>query len=222
MHEELKNNAGVESVTVGGRAIEGPIQAVSGTKGGEVVAMTTAITYADHMRNISRTFDLKSYPANEATLDELIDTPELQKRAGNPSTRISPQLKVRKGDKTSTPLQYTYEAADCKIFYTHESFADPETIWKQVYDAYLEPEKKCVKGSTGHKSSISGGFVPYGPWTLKDEDMPVPQDRAANETSDSKPASSNESATSFEGAGSRVGASIALYFAVAAGVAMHL
>jgi hypothetical protein len=212
IHEEFKNNAGIRSVTVGGRAIEGPIQAVSGTKGGEVVPLMRSIQQADHMRNISRTFELKSYPAGEATLDELIDTPELQKRAGDGMSRVQAQLMMRKGDKTSTPLQYTYEAADCRIFYTHESFADPVTIWKQVWDAFLEPESKCVKNSTGHKSSISGGFVPYGPWKLRDEDLPRPESQETSEEA----AKGNAEPDKFEGAGSRMGASVVAFVTVAA------
>lgn len=161
------------------------------------------------MRNISRTFDLKSYPAGEATLDEFIDTPELQKRAGDGMTRFQTQLEMRKGDKKSTPLQYTYEAADCKIFYTHESFADPETIWKQVWDAYSQPESRCVKNSTGHKSSISGGFVPYGPWALKNDDLPTPQGQEANGTSEAQAATSNQEQEVFEGAGIKTTMSVA-------------
>lgn len=38
--------------------------------------------------------------------------------------------KLRKGDDTRTPLQFTYEAADCRIFYTAESWADPVEAWK--------------------------------------------------------------------------------------------
>ncbi|OAG07605.1 uncharacterized protein CC84DRAFT_1216541 [Paraphaeosphaeria sporulosa] len=218
IHEEFKNNAGIRSVTVGGRAIEGPIQAVSGNKGGEVVPLIRGIQQADRMRNISRTFSLESYPADEATLDEIIDTPELQRRAGDDMTRVQAQLMMRKGDKSSKPLQYTYEAADCRIFYTHESFADPVTAWKQVWGAFLDPESKCVKNSTGHKSSLSGGFVPYGPWTLKDEDLPKPE---STETSEEAAKGSPEG-TDFEGVGSREGASVIALFATVAIMLMQL
>ncbi|KAL1612411.1 hypothetical protein SLS60_000637 [Paraconiothyrium brasiliense] len=179
IHEELKNNAGIRSVIVGGRDTEGPIQAVAGTKGGEVIPLMRAIEQADHMRNISLTFDLKAYPAHEATLDELIDTLELRKRAGRGMT----------------------------IFYTHESFADPDDARKQVWDAFLVPENKCVKGSTGHKSSISGGFVPYGPWAMKHEDLPVPQSKGTNDTSEVVDQKS-PTPTEYEGTERRMGASV--------------
>lgn len=176
------------------------------------------IQQAERMRNISRTFELKSYPADEATLDEIIDTPELQKRVGDDMTRVQAQLMMRKGDKSSKPLQYTYEAADCRIFYTHESFADPVTAWKQVWDAFQEPESKCVKNSTGHKSSLSGGFVPYGPWTLKDEDLPRPESQETGEEA----AKGTPEQTDFDGAGSRFGAPVLALFATVVVALMHL
>lgn len=135
---------------------------------------------------------------------------ELQKRAGNAKTRVQMQLAMRKGDKSSTPLQYIYEAADCRIFYTHESFADPITIWKQVWDAYMQPENKCVKNSTGHKSGISGGFVPYGPWVLKNEDLPVPQEQGANGANEA--ANEKPPAMEYDGAGSRLDMSLVVLF----------
>ncbi|KAF1976102.1 hypothetical protein BU23DRAFT_588280 [Bimuria novae-zelandiae CBS 107.79] len=216
LHEELKNNAGIRSITVGGRALHGPIQAVSGSKGGEVVSLMRGITQAERMRNISRTFDLATFPAGEATLDELVDTPQLQKRAGDGNTRLSIKMQMRKGDRTATPLQYMYEAADCKIFYTHESFARPEVAWKQVWDAYLEPEGRCVNGSTGHESAISGGFVPYGPWVLRNEDLPVPQGQEGNGTETSL------DEVAFEGAGRRVGVESVALFVVVVAMVMQL
>ncbi|KAJ4294498.1 hypothetical protein N0V90_008189 [Kalmusia sp. IMI 367209] len=221
IHEELKNNGGIRSVTVGGRPIAGPIQVVSGTKGGEVIPIMYGIEDAEHMRNMSRTFDLKSYPAGEATLDELIGTEQLQKRAGNAQTRLQVQLEMRKGDKTSTPLQYTYEAADCRIFYTHESFADPDTAWKQVWDAFVDTSK-CVAGSTGHNSSISGGFVPYGPWALKDEDLPVPQGQETPASEEQATTTEKPKPIKFDGAGNQMSSSVGALLIVVLVAVMQL
>ena len=222
LHEELKNNGGIKSIVVGGRAEEGYMSAVSGSKSGESISLRDGIAMAEHLRNVSRKFDLKSYPADEATLDEFIDMPELKTRAnGGESVWIPIQANMRKGDKTSTPLNFVEDVADCRIFYTHESFANAETAWKQVWDAFLEPEKKCVKGSTGHNTSISGGFVPYGPWKLKDEDLPVPQNKEENKQADktgsAAPAASSKPAD-FEGAGSKMSASIAALLVTVVGM----
>jgi hypothetical protein len=60
-----------------------------------------------------------------------------------------------------TPLQYVYEAADCRIFYTSVSWRDPEAAWRQAWDAFGDRER-CVEGSTRHRSSIRGGYRPFG------------------------------------------------------------
>lgn len=175
IYEEFKNNIGVQTVVVGGRSIKGPMQAVSGTKGGEVIPVYWGVAVAQHMKNLTAIFDLETFPADDTTLDSLLNTPQLMTRAGDDFTRIQVQLATRKGDKSGVPLQYVYEAADCKIFYSYKTFAHPDAAWKAAWDAHIYPDMSCVEGSTGHKSSVSGGFKPYGPWAIKDEDMPVPQ-----------------------------------------------
>jgi hypothetical protein len=75
-----------------------------------------------------------------------------------------------------------------------------------------------VKDSTGHKSSISGGFVPYGPWKLKNEDLPRPESREASEEAAKGNAEPDES----EGAGSMMGASAVALFVRAAAMLVQL
>lgn len=171
---------------------------------------------------MSREFNLKSYPSTEKTLDELIDTEQMQRRAGDEHSRIQLQTQLRKGDKTATPLQYVYEAADCRIFYTQETFADPEQAWKQVWDAYKD-DSKCVEGSTKDKSSISGGFQPYGPYSLKSEDLPKSEKSETKLNEEKQKATENgKPEDKKEGAGSKMSFSIAAAFAAFVVAAMQL
>lgn len=74
---------------------------------------------------------------------------------------------VRRGDASVTPLQFVYEAADCRFFYTAEMLANVSTIWTRVaniaFGKSSSPRQDwarnplCVRGSTGHRSSVSGG-----------------------------------------------------------------
>ncbi|KAF1849948.1 uncharacterized protein K460DRAFT_300496 [Cucurbitaria berberidis CBS 394.84] len=180
-HEELKNIAGIKAVTVGGRPINAPIQTVTGTKGGEVIPLIQFPTYAELALNVTSLFKLASVKANDAVLTTLANIPQISVRAGDSSSRAQSQDQIRKGDKTATPLQFIYDASDCKIFYTADTYADPDAAWKQAWDAFQD-DSKCVKGSTGHKSSISGGFKPYGAGELKAEDQP--DEPAADSTND--------------------------------------
>lgn len=171
-HEELKNIAGVKAVTVGGRPTNKPIQTVTGSKGGEVVPLITFPGYAGVLLNISGSVGLSSVKNNDATLTALASLTQLPVRAGDGSSRVQAQDQVRKGDKTATPLQFIYEASDCKIFYTADSFADPDLAWKQAWDAHND-DSRCVEGSTKHMSSISGGFKAFGATAVKPEDQPA-------------------------------------------------
>ncbi|KAK1990798.1 hypothetical protein LX36DRAFT_591923 [Colletotrichum falcatum] len=170
-HEELKNIAGVKAVTVGGRPENKPIQTVAGTKGGEVIPLIRFAQLATEMLNFSSAAGLSSVQSDDVVLNAVADVPNVAVRVGDDSSRLQSQDQIRKGDKTATPLQYIYEAADCRIFYTAESYADPVEAWKQVWSAYSD-NSKCVEGSTGHKSSISGGYKPFGSAQVTSEDEP--------------------------------------------------
>lgn len=127
--------------------------------------------YAEIALNISTALSLSSYSDNDATLSAVANVPQVLTRAGDQASRLQSQDQVRKGDASGTPLQYIYEASDCKIFYTATTYADPDAAWKQAWDAFKD-DSKCVEGSTGHASSISGGFKAFGPGELKAEDQP--------------------------------------------------
>lgn len=170
-HEELKNIAGVRAVTVGGRPENKPIQTITGSKGGEVIPMFTFPQYASKLLNISSTVGISSVKANDATLSALANVPRIAVRAGDASSRVQSQDQIRKGDQSATPLQFLYEAADCRIFYTPKSYSDPDLAWKQAWDAFVD-DSKCVSNSTKHKSSISGGFKAFGTAGLGADDQP--------------------------------------------------
>lgn len=169
--EELKNIAGVKSVAVGGRPEEKPMQAVTGSKGGEVVPLYLFPEYAGLLLNISSPLGLSTVKSNDAALTKIANVPRLATRAGDGATRIQSQDQIRKGDSSASPLHFIYDAADCKIFYTAETFSDPDAAWKQAWDAFSD-DSKCVTGSTKHKSSISGGFKPFGAKELTADDQP--------------------------------------------------
>jgi hypothetical protein len=59
----------------------------------------------------------------------------------------------RMNDSSETPLEFIYEAADCKLFYTKATFFTPQNMWKAAVDAKWG-KGKCVPGSTGDKTAI--------------------------------------------------------------------
>ncbi|KAL5354942.1 hypothetical protein BJX96DRAFT_140397 [Aspergillus floccosus] len=160
-HEELKNIAGVQAVAVGGRPQDGPMQTVGGSKGGEVPSHIALAVSIQMVVNITQAYDLAGYDG----LETLANPHPLLTRAGDDQSRIQLQDQIRKGDESGAALQYIYEAADCRLYYTTKTLFHPEAMWEAAWSAYQDTSK-CVNGSTDQPSSISGGYKPFGPGDL--------------------------------------------------------
>lgn len=155
LHESLKNIVGVQSVVVGGRPLEGPMQAVGGSKGGEVIDISVLTEIATGAVAIAGPLGLDGL--KHPGLLQLANADALLARAGDGNTRIQMYNRYREGDPSGTPMQYIYEAADCRMFYTADTLLHPEAMWAAAWTANTD-RTKCVKGSTMHPSSISGGI----------------------------------------------------------------
>lgn len=60
---------------------------------------------------------------------------------------------IRQGDET--PLQFTYEAADCRIFWTPKTIFNYAALWQYAADAIWSNSSLCVSGSTGYSNNGS-------------------------------------------------------------------
>lgn len=141
--EELKTQAGVKSVVVGGRPEYGPMQAVSGIRGSQVYS-------AESMQEIFCT--ITSVNASTAPFFPSpynydppinVDVESVEFNIRNQIRRSAPDV----------PLQFTYQAADCRIFYTAAMLADYSVLWQTAADALWSNNGLCVKGSTRHPST---------------------------------------------------------------------
>jgi hypothetical protein len=46
---------------------------------------------------------------------------------------------------SQTPLQFLYQPANCRIFYTKEMLFSPDAVWKRTVDAtWTDPAANCV------------------------------------------------------------------------------
>lgn len=57
---------------------------------------------------------------------------------------------MRKGNPT--PLQYTYVAADCRLYFTLDNVFNMTSLWHDVSEAAWGKKKLCVEGSVGYAS----------------------------------------------------------------------
>jgi hypothetical protein len=149
--EMMHHEAGVRVVAVGGRPITGPMQAPAGTRG--------AIEYD--------TFNLDSSIDTVQTILQQNNSPEqnfLPNRSNTGDVYISYASvnlrdQVRSGE--TTPLQFAYEAADCRIYYTLQTVFDYTLLWQYAADAIWTNPALCVANSTGFAtaSNSSSNFA---------------------------------------------------------------
>lgn len=165
--EYLKTLGGVQFVTVGGRPQPGPMQAVGGVKGTQVY---------EFLGNIDKWVTLWESPENTLldmangtiwtnfTLEPILRSQAAILGSGS-AGGVNGRNHFRYGDESETPLQFVYEAADCRLWWTKEMLYDPVFLWERVASVAFNERKGtqfnskyCVGGSTGHPTSISGGW----------------------------------------------------------------
>ncbi|KAF2630108.1 hypothetical protein BU25DRAFT_336304 [Macroventuria anomochaeta] len=158
--ELLKNQGAVRTIAVGGRPQEGPMQGVGGTKGAQV------FSWDDIQLRMQATYFLGS-PEQQAQWDTMdlgktALATQLFKRSAYQGGRVAGGVNLkdnlRQNDASGTPLEFMYEAADCRMFFTAAMVTDVTELWKGVADRmFKNGTDMCVKGSTGDPTSVSAG-----------------------------------------------------------------
>lgn len=155
--EFMKSQAGVQAIAVGGRKQYGPMQWVGGTKGSNDQAISDIAEQALELSGDANADEQKLFqPWVEDGAFEAVNQ-TIMRLGPDPSTGSNVNWKnnYRQGDSSFTPLQYVYEAADCRFFYTPAMAVKQSLVWQRAYDIRWG-NGSCVAGSTGHPSSLSG------------------------------------------------------------------
>ena len=130
MHHE----AGVRTVVAGGLPQSGPMQTPGGTRGAQVYSsfdLDSDIEVAEDYLNTSISSVLPSRDLSFLLIQ----------------ANINLRDQVRRGK--NFPLQFAYEAADCRIFFTPQTFYSYQSLWQYTVDAVYNNPSLCVQGSTG-------------------------------------------------------------------------
>jgi hypothetical protein len=142
--EFLTKQAGVKTIAMGGRSTSDKIQAIGGVKG----VNNYQFAYIQSLAKLAVT---RAPPDQLATFNSSVLVTDYTddivfNRAGS-----SPGVNTRDGlkyeDDSGVPLQFIYEEADCRLYYTPEMTTDATAIWKAAADATWG-SGKCVGGST--------------------------------------------------------------------------
>ncbi|KAI0181273.1 hypothetical protein GGR52DRAFT_523579 [Hypoxylon sp. FL1284] len=138
--------ANVTTVSVGGRPQNGPMQSIGGVEGSEVMQFSLMSSAAT---------DAIGLVTDQAEADKLrkgelgvLAEGYVVKRAADPTTGSVNLRNAFAPSDAKTPLQFLYEPANCRFFYTAEMLTNAELAWKYAADAkWTNPDRYCVQGS---------------------------------------------------------------------------
>ncbi|KAI0150264.1 hypothetical protein GGR57DRAFT_504603 [Xylariaceae sp. FL1272] len=144
----------VTSVTFGGRPTTGPMQVMGGVRGAQSYHFDTLDDVILTASNITQTNEevlsasqlakaRESLPIGLKNLPFYVD-------GGGFNLRNAYQ----EGDD-ELPLQFQYQASDCRLFYTAENILRPITTWAAAKTA-IWGDGLCVANSTGGLNSVYG------------------------------------------------------------------
>jgi hypothetical protein len=159
--ELLKNQGAVRTIAVGGRPQPGPMQGVGGTKGAQVFAWDDIILRMQALYLLGSPEQQKQW--NAMDIGKTAAVQQLLKRSAYSGSQVAGGVNLkdnlRLNDKSGVPLEFIYEAADCRMWFTAKMITDVTEVWKGVADRMFSGNGTagCVQGSTLNPSSVSGG-----------------------------------------------------------------
>ncbi|KAJ2902790.1 hypothetical protein MKZ38_000071, partial [Zalerion maritima] len=149
----LTYTMGVRTIAIGGRARETPMQSRGGTRGGIVNYYNTWAADINLAKNVTHEDIPKGLPSTEGS-------PLAIAAFRLNGENMYPPPPDDEDEVLGSPLQFRYEAANCRMFYTAETATNPVKLWKAVMGIAFEGDKKCVKGSTVNQDGSIGDEVP--------------------------------------------------------------
>ena len=110
--EMMHHEAGIKAVTVGGLPSAGPMQIASGTRGAQIYLA----------ENIDD--DISVAEGFNVTTNDFLPDREADTWIDFLSVKLRDQIQREYSKSDGTPVQLLYDAADCRIFYTADTWSD--------------------------------------------------------------------------------------------------
>ncbi|OOF93938.1 hypothetical protein ASPCADRAFT_209190 [Aspergillus carbonarius ITEM 5010] len=153
--ELMKTSGGVKTLVFGGRPQYGPMAIMGGVRGGESLTSTIIDEYIDlTLEYATEQAQRNNFVLSDQQLARLNSTPTATEL---PYTWNGLELNFRNAyapDDSLVPLQFVFDAADCRLFYTYENVVKPATTWVAAARAYWGGGK-CVSFSVGGNDTFS-------------------------------------------------------------------
>ncbi|KAK8127353.1 Peptidase S41 family protein [Apiospora sp. TS-2023a] len=149
MFVELMTRKGARTVAMGGRPATGPMQAASGSRGARAYSSSSLdgdMAVAGLVDPDVANKTLPNIPPNAQTRD-----PGLWSAA---YFNLRDQIREDEfKNDDAVPLQFKYEAADCRLYYTLRNMYNMTQQWTDAHDAAWGDGSRCVEGSTGYSTT---------------------------------------------------------------------
>ncbi|VUC25888.1 unnamed protein product [Clonostachys rosea] len=198
----MKNDAGVKSVAVGGVPQNSPMQGVGGTRGASFVPWSRYTDLSEQINSLISDDPNDSAKAFTAFGLNASDIRSLPPRTDQAPWRVGEvginALDMIRFDSPQEPRQFTYEAANCRLFYTRDMIRDVTQVWRAAVKVAGGDNSQCVEGSVDAQGSgvnqtvtTSVGFTAADIWNSAN---------STNATQNSN-SSNNDSAASDHGVG---------------------
>ncbi|KAK5625681.1 hypothetical protein RRF57_001397 [Xylaria bambusicola] len=149
----MVNAGGVRALTFGGRPRFEPMQVMGGVRGAQSLAF--ADLDAEIAEAIARLNDNPSIFSQEQidlaqkVWPKGLNNLPLPINGGGVNLRNAYQEGA-----DHLPLQFDYQASDCRLFYTAQNLVDPSSTWADA-KAAIWGDRGCVKNSTGGRGSLA-------------------------------------------------------------------
>ncbi|CZR62937.1 uncharacterized protein PAC_12834 [Phialocephala subalpina] len=144
--ELLTRQAGIKTVVVGGRPQNAPMQAIGGTKGSLAQPFAQIQQLSQAVYNASEYIPSSLLELANSTLPGLNPLPlGANSATALKSWSVNGADNIPRGDDLQIPLQFVFEPANCRIFYSESTVLSPRDLWMQVADIAWK-EGKCAWG----------------------------------------------------------------------------
>ena len=138
--ELMHHQGGARTVVAGGRPELGPMQFAGGSRGAQTyynIDLDADVEVAQILNS-----SISPLPQDSSDIDFYINY-----------AQINIKDSIRKGE--DFPLQFGYEAADCRIFYTTWTVYNFENLWNYVIDAFYRNPELCINGAANLTSPVA-------------------------------------------------------------------
>ncbi|KAI0813875.1 hypothetical protein GGR55DRAFT_676804 [Xylaria sp. FL0064] len=148
----MTNAGGVRALTFGGRPRFEPMQVMGGVRGAQSLAL------ADLDTELSSAMERVNDDPSLFTQEQIDLAQEVWPKGltNLPLTVTSGGVNLRNAYQEGAdhlPLQFDYQASDCRLFYTAKNLVNPSSTWADA-KAAIWGDRGCVTNSTGGRGSL--------------------------------------------------------------------